>query len=76
MQMSRRKNLIKAVEPVRKKGKWVLKGWKQLHSKAFHNVYSALHMRVVNSRRMRCALHVERTGRQEMHAEFKSEILH
>jgi hypothetical protein len=38
-------------------------GWKRLHNEELHNLYASSNIiRVIKSRRMRLARHVERTG--------------
>jgi hypothetical protein len=43
-------------------------GWRKLHNEELHSLYSSLSIITVNkSRRRRCAGHVARMGRREMH---------
>jgi hypothetical protein len=38
-------------------------GWRKLHNEELHNLYpSPIIIRIINSRRMRCAGHVARMG--------------
>jgi hypothetical protein len=40
-------------------------GWRKLHNEEFHNLYSSPSIiRMIKSRRMRCAMHVARMGQQ------------
>jgi hypothetical protein len=42
--------------------------WKKLHNEELHNLYSSPNIiRMIKSRRMRWAGHVERMGEREMH---------
>jgi hypothetical protein len=43
-------------------------GWKKLHNEELHNLYFSPNIiRMIKSRRMRCAGHVARVGRRGMH---------
>jgi hypothetical protein len=42
--------------------------WRKLHNEELHNLYSSSNIiRMMKSRRMRCAEHVARMGRRGMH---------
>jgi hypothetical protein len=44
------------------------RGWSKLHNEELHNLYSSPSIiRMMMSRRMRCAGHVARMGRRRMH---------
>jgi hypothetical protein len=46
----------------------VMGDWRKLHNEELHNLYSSPSIiRVIKSRRMRCAGHVARIGRRGMH---------
>jgi hypothetical protein len=46
-------------------------GWRKLHNEALHNLYSSPSIiRMIKSRRMRCAGHVARIGRKGMHVGY------
>jgi hypothetical protein len=46
-------------------------GWRKLHNEDLRNLYfSPSIIRVIKSRRTRCAGHVERMGRRGMHVGF------
>jgi hypothetical protein len=41
-------------------------GWRKLHNEELHNLWSSLSIiRIIKSRRMRCAGHVARMGGEE-----------
>jgi hypothetical protein len=46
----------------------VTRGWRKLHNEELHNLYSSTSIiRMIKSRRMKCAGHVARKGRRGMH---------
>jgi hypothetical protein len=46
-------------------------GWRKLHNKELHNLYSSPNIiRMIKSRRMRWAGHVPRMGKRGMHTGF------
>jgi hypothetical protein len=46
-------------------------GWRKLHNEELHNLYSSPSIiRMIKSRRLRSAGHVERMGRREMYIEY------
>jgi hypothetical protein len=51
-------------------------GWRKLHNEELHNLYcSPIIIRIIKSRRMRWAGHVERMGRIGLHIGFWWESL-
>jgi hypothetical protein len=45
--------------------------WRKLHNEELHNLYSLLNIiRMIKSRRMKCARNVARMGRNGMHIEY------
>jgi hypothetical protein len=53
----------------------VTRGWRKLHNEELHNLYSSLSIiRMIKSRRMRWAGHVERMGQRGMHIVYWQEI--
>jgi len=47
--------------------------WRKLHNEELHNLYASPNIvREIKTRRMRCARHVARMGRWEMHTKFCS----
>jgi hypothetical protein len=49
-------------------------GWRKLHNEELHNLYSFPSIiKVIKSRRMRCAGHVAQMGRRGMHIEYRRE---
>jgi hypothetical protein len=50
-------------------------GWREIHNKELHNLYSSPSIiRMIQSRRMRLAGHVARMGRRGMHIGYWWEI--
>jgi hypothetical protein len=45
-------------------------GWRKLHNEELHNLYSSSIIRMIKSRRMRWAGHVERMGPKRKHIGF------
>jgi hypothetical protein len=53
------------------KGGEIIGGWRKLHDEELHNLYCSPNIiRMMKSRRMRCAWHVARMGRRGMHKRF------
>jgi hypothetical protein len=52
-------------------GDEILRGWRELHNKEFHNLSSSANInRMIKSRRIKWTVHVARTGRRRMNIGF------